>query len=95
MQLEPVVLAQAPVQAYEVAAGLHVAVSVDVPPDAIVAGDALKLQLGTVGAVTVTLANASEDGPDALLPTTENVVVTVGLTVQLEPAVLAQAPVQA
>ena len=47
VQVEPV-HAPPPVQTYEVAAGLQDAVSTDVAPETIDAGDALKLQLGAV-----------------------------------------------
>ena len=62
MQVEPV-HAPPPVQTYEVAAGLQDAVSTDVAPEAIDAGDALREQTGAVGAVTVTWASAAAPVP--------------------------------
>jgi hypothetical protein len=59
-----------PVQTNEVAAGEQDEVKVDVPPEAIVAGDALKVQLGT-GVVTATVATAlTAPVPPAFTPAT-------------------------
>lgn len=71
-QVAPVVPAHVPpVQTNEVAAGLQLGVSTEVPPEVIDAGDALRLQLGAVGAVTLTVTYAAVDGPVTLVPTTE------------------------
>ncbi len=70
-QVEPVVPAHVPpVQTYDVAFG-QVDVRTDVPPEVIDAGDAFKLQLGTVGAVTVTVVYVAADAPVTFEATTE------------------------
>ena len=60
-----------PVQTNDVAAGVQIGVRTDVPPEVIDAGEAFKLQLGAVGAVTVIVAYAAVDAPVTFAPTTE------------------------
>jgi hypothetical protein len=72
VQVGPVVPAHVPpVHTNDVAAGLQFGVSTEVLPEVIDAGDALKLQLGAVGAVTVTVAYVAVDAPVTFVPTTE------------------------
>ena len=73
MQVVTLVPAQLPpVQTKDVAAGVQLAESVDVPPAVIEAGEALRVQDGGCDAgVTVTVAEAVLPVPTPLLP--ENV----------------------
>lgn len=71
MQLGPMVPTQVPpVQLYELAMGVQLAVSVEVPPAATDVGDAVRLQTGVVEAdpVTVTVAMDVFPVPYAFAP---------------------------
>ena len=70
------------VHAYEVAAGVQLAVKVEDAPALIALGDALKVHCGTP-ALTVKIVLAVLPLPLLLLPMTEYVVVAFGATVPL------------
>ena len=72
MQVAVVLVAHVPpVQTKEVAAGLHDAVNKDDAPEAINVGDALSVQTGATGVVTVTCVSAAAPVPVWLIPATE------------------------
>ena len=58
------------VHAYEVAAGVQVAVNRDVPPDGTTAGEALSMQMGAPAAATVTTVLLGLPVPAGLMPAT-------------------------